>query len=90
MQFNSISIELHVASAAQLHAPRRSQANMVMSALHQASLACRNDTAAHRAKWVPAAAMKHERGSLAAVTVGDYIYAVGGGKPNIQYESVER
>ena len=34
--------------------------------------------------------MKIERGSLAVATLGDYIYAVGGGKPNIQYDSVER
>lgn len=36
------------------------------------------------------APMKTERGSLAAVTVGDYIYAIGGGKPNLQYDTVER
>ena len=34
--------------------------------------------------------MKIERGSLAVATVGDYIYAIGGGKPNVQYDSVER
>lgn len=50
----------------------------------------RNDTAVHHAKWRPVAPMKEERGSLAAVTVGDYIYAIGGGKPNMQYDTVER
>ena len=34
--------------------------------------------------------MKVERGSLAAVTVSDHIYAIGGGKPNMQYDTVER
>ena len=53
-------------------------------------IGCRNDTAVHHAKWSPVAPMKTERGSLAAVTVGDYIYAIGGGKPNMQYDTVER
>lgn len=51
---------------------------------------CRNDTALHHSRWSPVAPMKTERGSLAAVTVGDYIYAIGGGKPNMQYDTVER
>jgi len=34
--------------------------------------------------------MKTERGSLAVATVGDYLYAIGGGKPNVQYDTVER
>jgi len=53
-------------------------------------LQCRCDTAQHSPSWVPVAPMKIERGSLAVATVGDYIYAIGGGKPNVQYDSVER
>ena len=53
-------------------------------------LQCRCDTAQHTPSWLPVAPMKIERGSLAVATVGDYIYAIGGGKPNVQYDSVER
>ena len=35
------------------------------------------------------APMTAERGSLAAATVGDKVYAIGGGGPNIQLNSVE-
>ena len=51
---------------------------------------CRCDTAQHSPSWLLVAPMKIERGSLAVATVGDYIYAIGGGKPNVQYDSVER
>ena len=53
-------------------------------------LCCRCDTSQHNSSWMPVAPMKIERGSLAVATMGDYIYAIGGGKPNVQYDSVER
>lgn len=34
--------------------------------------------------------MQTERGSLAVTTLGEYIYACGGGKPTAQFETVER
>ena len=34
--------------------------------------------------------MQVERGSLAVTTLGEHIYACGGGKPTAQFETVER
>lgn len=35
------------------------------------------------------ASMEEERGSLAAVVLGDHVYAIGGGGANVQLNSVE-
>lgn len=58
--------------------------------IHDSCCVCRCDTTQPNPSWVSVAPMHTERGSLAVTTLGDYMYACGGGKPTAQFETVER